>query len=224
MLTEKLLQRIDQLLNAGKDVMATAYSTSGPFSFNYVDEAKMAGFRSASLSFIDRTYGSIHPHYIQFAKSTDNHNQTNVRSGISILEAIREEIAGGWLISVKSLISAELFADFLDMATHLLDLNYKDPAAVMAGSVLEEHLRQLCSQSSIAVVEDKDGKLVHIKADRLNADLTKSSVYSRLDQKNITAWLDLRNNAAHGKYDSYTEEQVRLMLMGITDFIARVPG
>ena len=224
MLTEKLLQRIDQLLDAGKNVMASAYSTGGHYNTNYVAEPKMAGFRTACLSFIDRTYGSTHPHYSQFAKAADGHNRTSAETGIAILEAIREEVAGGWLISIKSLISAELFADFLDMASHLLEAKYKDPAAVMAGSVLEEHLRQLCHRSNIAVVETKDGRLTHLKADRLNADLTKSNAYSKLDQKLITAWLDLRNNAAHGKYSSYNEEQVRQMLMGITEFMARVPS
>ena len=38
---------------------------------------------------------------------------------------------------------AELFADFLEMADYLLSEGYKDPAAVLGGSMLEEHLRQL---------------------------------------------------------------------------------
>ena len=36
--------------------------------------------------------------------------------------------------------------DFLDMAYHLLENDYKDASAVMIGSVLEEHLRQLCNK------------------------------------------------------------------------------
>jgi len=34
----------------------------------------------------------------------------------------------------------------------------------------------------------------------MNADLAKVKVYGILEQKNVTAWLDLRNRAAHGKY------------------------
>jgi hypothetical protein len=62
-----------------------------------------------------------------------------IQVGIGILTAARNEIAGGWLFTTKGLVSAELFSDFLDMASHLLAEKYKDPAAVMAGSVLEEH-------------------------------------------------------------------------------------
>jgi hypothetical protein len=56
----------------------------------------------------------------------------------------------------------------------------------------------------------------------MNADLTKQGVYGKLDQKNITAWLDLRNKAAHGLYDEYSKEQVVLLLASVRDFIARV--
>lgn len=60
------------------------------------------------------------------------------------------------------------------------------------------------------------------KADRLNSDLAKSEAYTKLDQKSVTAWLDLRNNAAHGKYNEYTKEQVNFMFHGVTEFLARV--
>src|SRR5262249_46662449 len=138
------------------------------------------------------------------------------------LRAVRDELTGGWLQTTKSLVSAEIFADFLDMAEYLLSEGYKDPAAVMIGSVLEEHLRQLCSANHIDIEVITPNRVTPKKADALNADLAKASVYSKLDQKSITAWLDLRNKAAHGKYSEYTTEQVRLMSQGVTEFIARV--
>ena len=62
------------------------------------------------------------------------------------------------------------------------------------------------------------------KADLLNSELTKQQVYSKLDQKNVTAWLGLRNDAAHGNYDAYGKEQVGLLIAGVRDFISRVPA
>lgn len=38
----------------------------------------------------------------------------------------------------------------------------------------------------------------------------------------LTMWLDLRNKAAHGKYDEYKSEQVANMYSGITEFMARL--
>lgn len=58
----------------------------------------------------------------------------------------------------------------------------------------------------------------------MNADLSSAKAYSILDQKNVTAWLDLRNKAAHGEYAKYVAEQVGLLISGIRDFIDRNPA
>lgn len=91
----------------------------------------------------------------------------------------------------------------------------------MVGCVLEEHLRQLAQKNDIEISVENDGKFIPKKADLVNSQLCKAQIYKILDQKNITAWLDLRNNAAHGKYDAYTKEQVNLMIQAVSDFISR---
>ena len=91
----------------------------------------------------------------------------------------------------------------------------------MIGSVLEEHLRQLCSKNGISIEENKVGKLVPKKVDLLNSELTAAGIYNKLDQKNVTAWLDLRNKAAHGKYTEFNIQQVELMYQAVTEFMTR---
>lgn len=215
-----LSKRVDQLKTQGEAALQTRHIVGG--HYETLNSGKMAGFRSASLSFIERVYGNKHPHYLEFRKSTDGSMPHDAECGISILSAIKDELDGGWLFSVKGLVAAELFADFIEMSEHLLDSGYKDPAAVMAGSVLEENLRQLCIKNNLPVEEAKGKKTKPINADRLNSELSKSQIYSKLDLKNVTAWLDLRNKAAHGKYDEYTEAQVKNMISGITEFLSRV--
>jgi hypothetical protein len=143
--------------------------------------------------------------------------------GKGILLAVHEEMLGGWFRNTRGLISSEIFSDFIEMAQYLLSEGYKDPAAVISGSVLEEHLRQLCQKNKIEIEQDFKGKKVFKKADQMNADLAKANVYNMLDQKQITTWLDLRNKAAHGKYSEYTEDQVGLMIQGVINFMARGP-
>jgi uncharacterized protein (DUF2164 family) len=126
--------------------------------------------------------------------------------------------SAGYTQSVIELVHADIFADFLEMADYLLEQGYKDPAAVVTGSVLEEHLRKLCIKHGVPVAKP-DGRPK--TADTLNSELTGAGVYSLLDQKNVTAWLDLRNKAAHGKYSEYTKEQVALMLQAVRDFLSR---
>ena len=216
---EDLIQRIDQLIRNADAVIQTSKIGS---MRSYVNVELFHAFRSASLSFLSMTFGKDHTHYNEFNSQVERPTSSDSEIGRGILSAAREELAGGWLSTTKGLISAEIFSDFLEMAQHLLDEGYKDPAAVVAGSVLEEHLRQLCQKHDIPTETTKQGRPQPKKADALNADLTKKQVYNKLDQKNVTAWLDLRNEAAHGKYQEYTKEQVSLMLRSLSDFMVRI--
>jgi hypothetical protein len=144
-------------------------------------------------------------------------NSHSIKPLFGILRALRADYAAGYLTTVEELIHADLFSDFLEMADHLLSQGYKDPAAVVTGAVLEEHLRKLCSKNGISTATGTTPK----KADGLNSDLGGAGVYTKLDQKSVTAWLDLRNKAAHGHYSQYSKEQVQLMLDGVGSFMSR---
>ena len=106
------------------------------------------------------------------------------------------------------------------MASHLLENKYKDAAAVLIGTTLEVHIRNLADKHGISIT--KNGK--PLKAAHLNAELEKVNIYNKLDQKNVTDWLDLRNKAAHGKYDEYDMSQVQLYLASVQDFLTRNPA
>lgn len=187
----------------------------------FVDSGKMRGFRAASLSFIELLYSPNHSYYKEFNKVTDGYYSEQAKAGIEIIHSIKDEISGGWFIGIRGLVSAEIFSDFLEMSEYFLSNGYKDAAAVIIGSVLEEHLRQLCIKKTIEIYVMTGSIQTPKKADALNSDLARVNVYNKLDQKNVTAWLDLRNKAAHGKYDEYNKEQVDTMYRGVTEFITR---
>ena len=136
---------------------------------------------------------------------------------IGVAKALRDDLEAGYLQSLAEIVHAEVFADFIEMATHLLNNSYKDAAAVIIGSTLESHIRKLAVKNGVPT--EANGK--PLKAEQLNQDLTKASVYNLLDQKNVTAWLDLRNKAAHGDYTAYTTDQVKLLLSSVQEFMTR---
>lgn len=208
-------------------VIATANSgiskkIRGDYGSDYLNQADYLGFKSSALSLISSLYSVEHSYYTLFKGSITDSYEGTVKSGISILEQIKHEVQNGWLTSIKSIVTAEVFSDFLEMSKHLLDEKYKDPAAVMIGSVLEEHLRQLCASYNVEVTRIAGSDTVAKKADTLNADLAKAGAYGILEQKSVTFWLDIRNKAAHGKYSEYVISQVELMYQGVLDFISRV--
>ncbi len=144
---------------------------------------------------------------------------------IGIVQALKSDLESDYLKSLSEIIHSNLFSDYIDMATHLLEEGYKDPAAVLTGSTLENHLRNLCVKHDVEIeYENSKGKIVSKKADSMNAELAKKEVFNKTFQKQITAWLDLRNNAAHGKYDQYGEMEVKLMISGILNFIQLYPA
>ena len=150
--------RITQLIDLANRTLATKQTSSGAFSSSWVNSELFFEFRTSSLSFIMNLYGESHPFYKDFNQIVVRADPDHTEQGRGILKSIKTEIDNGWLTSLKGLVSAEIFSDFLEMADHLLRENYKDPAAVMIGSVLEEHLRQLCIKHSIPTDDQKSGK------------------------------------------------------------------
>jgi hypothetical protein len=218
MTTKDFAKRLEELISLFDKTISTSTHPSG-FAIPTVDGEMFNESRTASLSFIKNLFGSNHPYYIDFNNRVVHSYPSEASYGRGILKAIKSEIDGGWMITMKGLVSAEIFSDFVEMALHLLSEGYKDAAAVMIGSTLEEHLRQLCLKHTITIEDPKSGKPK--KVDLLNSDLANSSIYNKLDQKNVTALLDLRNKAAHGKYGEYSQQQVELMVQSVIEFMTR---
>ena len=217
-MNKRILAEFKRLEKQAEEVLATkSFSNAGS---DYVDTVKLRVFTTTLLSFIEKFYGSDHVYYteVQSDHSTYYDNPSNAERRAGILASIREEFESGFFtLNLRSLIAEEIFSDYLEMAEHLLESGYKDASAVIIGSSLESHLRQLCVANEISLTDDKD----KIKtAGRLNSDLYSNEVYSRLYLHQVTGWLEIRNNAAHGHYDEYDRDQVSQMLQGVTNFIS----
>ena len=184
------------------------------------------GIVVATASFVEKIYSRDHIYYLELQEPIvmgrpgreyiDNSGEKERVS--KILAAIRKEAELGLLFSnLRELISSELFSDYLEMAEYFLEERYKDASAVIIGSTLENHLRQLCETNSLETEDDKGRK----PASTLNEDLYRSEVYGKLDFKQVIYWLEIRNNAAHGDYEKYDLDDVRLMLEGVKNFISK---
>jgi hypothetical protein len=217
-----LKNRINHFMQLANDTYesVTVGSSTGHLSNELLRQLELGG-----LSFLEKVFGKEHIFYKGYISAFSSYYEhTRVQYAKGVLSAAKAEIDGGWLFEIKGIVSAEIFSDFIEMADHLLSEGYKDAAAVMIGSTLEEHLRQLCMRNGIPLVltnPNKPGVETPKKADAMNAELVKAQVHNNLDQKHVTAWLGLRNSAAHGKYDEYTKEQVESMLHGVMNFITR---
>ncbi len=219
---ENFLTQLDELL----EEFAGLRKRSQYDDLSDLPEAEVVRFVTRARAAVHRVAGkpSVYVDHCEEIMKHGGYSGYLARQLVGVLASLRADTARGYLRSQRELLYAEIFGDFLEMAQHLLDEGYKDAAVVIAGSSLEAHLRQLCQKSGIPTDVKSGGGVPAKKADRLNADLAGGPVYSKLDQKNVTAWLDLRNKAAHGLFDQYSGPQVGLLIAGVRDFITMNPA
>ena len=78
---------------------------------------------------------------------------------IGVLKALHQDLKKGYLKTLSELIHADIFTDYIEMAEYLLEEGYSNPAAVITGSTLEQHLRKLCIKNGIGIERRIGGKL-----------------------------------------------------------------
>jgi len=193
---------------------------------SWMPERDAYGIIARAEGAIEKISGRHSPYARQMASilGDDSHPSYKAEIITGIVAALKGDIQDGYLASLTELVRGEVFKDFLQMSEYLLSEGFKDAAAVIAGSTLEAHLRQLCPKYGIDLEQTvKDGKKRPKKAETLNQDLAKVA-YSLFEQKQVTAWLDLRNSAAHGKYVDYSREQVEQFVEWLRYFIEKHPA
>ncbi len=213
---EKVLERLRELVQAGERVIATRRSLPPNYiGFNDpVDSEAAYQWFTSVQSILVRVFGETSEHYRNFTaqETSKGLTITPVRKAQGVLKAAVEDYEGGYLLDLRKLVEAEVLDDFLDQAAALLAAGYYQPAAVVGGCVLEDALRALAATNGIALPSRP-------KLDLMNAELAKAGRYTKLVQKRITAIADVRNNAAHGHWDQFTEDDVRDALQWIRNFV-----
>jgi len=205
-MTGDILKRIDELINIGNEVLSTK-TPRQPGMPASVNNGKFRGFRSASLSFLERIFGAQQTYYREFIEHVKVNGPSYTESGINILQAAKAEIEGGWLFTVEGQVSAEIFADFIALAKEALDDN-KDVAAVLACAALEDALKRVAIKENLEV-DDKDMSEV------INA-LKAKGVIKGAQAPIVQSYVKLRNKAFHADWDKFDKESVSSVI-GFTE-------
>ncbi|MCK4274230.1 MAG: hypothetical protein KAW90_05010 [Dehalococcoidales bacterium] len=214
MAIDKILQRLDSLISMGGEICATRHNEriEGVSYYNRVEVSLFLQWRTSSLAFLN-TLPSEYVYRNLFEENCRESIYDDTMGGLAVLQAAKDDIAGGYLQKVETLVSAEVFSDFLGMAQYLLDNGYKDPAASLIGAVLEDGLRRICNNNGVLVKSDDN-------ISSLNQKLADKDVYNRLQQREIEVSNKLRDYADHGHFDEYSTEQVKDMLTGVGRFMS----
>jgi len=201
------MARLDELIDEGSRVRR-----AGDEGF-YAATENLVPWRAAAIAYLERVLGRDDAYTRQFADAANTYHYEGVTSGVGILTNLRHDLAHGYLRRMSQLVAAELVADIWEQASVLLNEGYKDAAASIAGAALEVGLRRIALAHNVDVTGIRN-------LGPLNTALATAGVYSAVRQRQVDAWKELRNAAAHGDYSSYAEADVRTMLTGVQAFLA----
>ena len=136
---EELIAQANTLVTMGEQVLATESSDSQAKSM--VNEQKFHDFRISALSFLGRVFGELSPYYQGFRTEVTHHTSSRTRRGVGMLTAAKRELQGDWLVTAGGAISRDILLDMLRLATQHSEQGNPWAAAVIAGAILEKHLR-----------------------------------------------------------------------------------
>jgi len=178
----------------------------------HVPRAQVVAWSTSVISLFRQVFGDsgVHTQHFQAEHNEFGGYYSEFEPMVALLAAAREDYEGGYIFSIQGLVKAEVLSDALEQAHELLKSGYKDPACVLVGVSLETAIKHLATKNAVLL-----GKL-----DRMNSDLAKLGVYNIAKQKQITAWADLRNKAAHGDWSAYSDSDVVAMHSGVQQFVA----
>lgn len=212
-LDQLITQRFEELERRAQGVSEAKevdFQGNGKVYYN-IPYPSFTGWATSALNLLQRAFGEESVHYQKLSQLAEisRGGESAFESCRAVFLAAKEDYEGGYLFNVRSLVKAEVLSDALDQAKELLSAGYKDPACVLAGVSLEVALKDLCDRHGIA----------HSKLDKMNADLAKAAIYNTAKQKQITAWADLRNKAAHGDWSAYSDADIDDLVNGVERFI-----
>lgn len=207
-----ILKRLSELKAVTSEIEKGKFEgPKGPYMVEYAPIEPFQQWKISCINILLNGFGADSVHYKHFDTVMKDNNEMVIFSKLrGILNAAIEDYANGYVFKVRELISAQINDDILEQATELLTADYKDAACIVARVALENMLKELCNKHQIAT-----GKL-----DKMNADLAKVGAYNVGTQKQITAWADRGNNAAHGNWTAYNKADVDEMIKGVSRFMA----
>ena len=180
-----------------------------------------------ALSVLHDTVGGNHP---LISAIRDALGKADYSRAVAAARAVTTLYASGGLTSPRLAIAHELEGDLLEIAQQQVQraeaaaqgeikMVHLGIAAFLAGAALEDGLRRLFDAHGLAYDAQRTS-LAKLQA-VLYQPASSIAVITASDNKQITAWGDVRNKADHGKLSELTHSEVLAMVIGVRGFLDR---
>ncbi len=231
---QKYLRHLDELISQAESLpvdsrrerVYTLYDGNETYrTVHFLIFTEFVQWRTSAASVLDVVVPRTSIHRKTVDDFPNLKNEPSYRDyGVAFLKSIRHDFEQGLFEDISSEIDAEISAEYLSQAEALLAHSRPNDrgevaAAVITGAVLEHGLRMLCGKLEPKEPVESGGKALTLGG--LIDALKKRAVFNELTAKQLRGWADIRNAAAHGKFDEFTRQQVEGMVAGVTGFLAR---
>lgn len=234
----KILARFDSLISEGRNILASSKDVPPSRSRNWATntETHINGYKSldvekfvewrtnaATLLALVVPKGHVHRPAVEDITQLQG-SYERLQEAVSLLRGIKDDLERGFLDGIAAAIEAEIAANYMGQAEQLLAEGQRGkydhvPAAVLAGAVLEKALRALCEQQEPPIsLKGSNGGFKTLGP--MVDELKKVGVFNEAKAKQLRAWADIRNLAAHGEFTQFKRTDVEAMIAGINTFLA----
>lgn len=140
---------------------------------------------------------------------------SHLRQQIAIVKAARVRFESS-LYEIRQLVVADLFDSELDAAQELQKKKFLRPAGVLAGLVLENHLRDVCQQRGVPITKTRPtiGDFTKLLRNHGILDLPQS--------RRIEYLADIRNLCSHKRDREPAADEVADLIRGVTKTVKTV--
>lgn len=206
----RMAQRLSDIIDESSKVMEVLSSNEYG---NWIEDREVSNeWIIKSINIIALIFGmnSIQCKELMKLKESNINDRDDVLAFKGILKGSLDDLNNGFVVGQEFLIAGEVFDSVIEESRHLLNTNHKDAAAVLGRVVVEDALKRIARNNGIPD---------SMATSRINDELKKNTIYNQPQWRQIQAWLDIGNKAAHGDFDSYQKDDVNNMLNGIELFL-----
>jgi hypothetical protein len=117
------------------------------------------------------------------------------------------KVLDSFLISLKSILQADLFDNELDKAKELVKNGFLRPAGVICGVILEKHLSTILSKNGVKTKK-------HPTLAELNESCRTNNIFQKEVWRHIQLLADIRNLCCHHSEQEPTKDQLFELING----------
>jgi len=218
-----VLSQLDRLIETGKQLANTFCMTDhGSYESN-ASEEDLRAFVTSALAVVERIVGTESQYFKNIPAASvgkqigvAGYDKSFIPTVTGVLTSLRSDVDQGFLTTLEAQLRANVHDDFMVQAHELLNAKYHVAAVVIAGGVLEDHLRQMATNRNLTWTGN--GSISKYN------DALRNNAYALPIWRRIQAVGDHRNDAAHGNGAALSADDADDAVKFIERFIADNPA